>query len=500
MAKRAPTNLAPMSPELETLAGRYALEEPVAQGGMAAVWKARDVVLARAVAVKILHPHLSEDQSFLERFRREALAAARLTHPNVVAIFDTGEEETEPGTPSRHYIVMEYCGGGTLAEVLAAEGPLPADRVTDIAVAISGALDYAHRSGVIHRDMKPANVLLSDDGSLKVADFGIAKAAFAGKEITTTGSLLGTVTYISPEQARGEDPDARSDIYSLGAVLYELLVGRPPFAGETAMATAMKHLQEPPPPLRSIRAGIPRGVESVVMKMLEKDPADRPQTADELRHELLRSGAGADGTVVMRARPAPRATPEPVAHGDGRWIARVLLAVAALVLAAVALAWVLGNDDEPRRADGGNGGGGARLRIEKADDFDPDGTGGEGADEVPQAFDGNATTAWSTEAYDSSLEALGKDGVGLVFDLGETVEVSSVTVTAQPGLSFEIRAADSFGASEDDFETIAEEAGASAETSLEVDHAGRFWLLWITELSEAGAGEARVFEVTFDGP
>ena len=489
-----------MPPELDTLAGRYALEEPVAQGGMAAVWRARDVVLARTVAVKILHPHLSEDESFLERFRREALAAARLTHPNVVAIFDTGEEERGDREPTRHYIVMEYCGGGTLADMLAAEGALSTDRVIDIGVVISGALDYAHRAGVIHRDMKPANVLLSDDGSLKVADFGIAKAAFAGKEITTTGSLLGTVTYISPEQARGEEPDARSDIYSLGVVLYELLVGRPPFAGETAMATAMQHLQKPPPPPRSIRAGIPRGVESVVMNALAKDPAERPQTADELRHGLLRSGAGADGTVVMRA-PAPARPPsQPVGHGDGRWIARVLFAIAAIVLGAVALAWFLGNGDEAPRADGGNGDGGTRLRVVSADDFDPDGTGGEGADEISFAFDGDRATAWTTEAYDSSLEALEKDGVGLVFDLGETVDVSTVSVVAAPGLSFEIRAADSFGATEDDFETVAEEANASAETELQVEHEARFWLLWVTRLSEAGAGEARVFEVTFDGP
>ncbi|MDQ3940479.1 MAG: protein kinase [Actinomycetota bacterium] len=491
-----------MPQELVVVAERYALEERVAEGGMAAVWRARDDVLARTVAVKILHPHLAEDASFLERFRREALAAARLTHPNVVAIFDTGTEDTT--SPPRHFIVMEYCAGGTLASVLAREGPLDHNRVINVGAAVCSALDYAHRNEVIHRDLKPANVLISDDGTLKVADFGIAKAAFVGREITTTGSLIGTVTYISPEQARGDEPDARSDLYSLGAVLYELLVGRPPFVGETALATAMKHLQEDPPAPRSIRAGVPRSLEAIVLKTLAKDPDDRFTSADELRTELLRSGGGNEGTLVMRAPRDQRSGREPPlaeTHGDARWIARVLFLVASVVLVALAVAWLIDQDDVAPQRDGGAGGAGAR-RISTATDFDPFGSGGEHPEEVGFAFDGRPATAWSTEGYDSPLHEQ-KEGVGLIFDLGRTVEVATVEVVATEDVTFELRAADELGdgTTHETFEEVADGVTESGATSLDVgSEPARFWLVWITRLPGEGSGEASVFEVTFFGP
>jgi serine/threonine protein kinase len=234
-----------------SIADRYVLEELLARGGMGSVYKARDEVLARPVAVKILHPHLSEDHGFLERFRREAVAAAGLSHPGIVAIYDTGTDTAEDGS-ERHYIVMEHCAGGTLTELSAREGALEPERAAAVVAAVCSSLDFAHRAGVVHRDVKPDNVLFADDGTLKVADFGIAKAAYASGDITTTGSILGTVTYISPEQAGGREPDARSDVYSAGVVLYELLTGRPPFQGETDVATALMHVNESPTPVRAL--------------------------------------------------------------------------------------------------------------------------------------------------------------------------------------------------------------------------------------------------------
>ncbi|HZK52074.1 MAG TPA: protein kinase, partial [Actinomycetota bacterium] len=291
-----------MASEMITLAERYVLESEIARGGMAIVYKARDDVLARPVAVKVLHSHLADDEAFLERFRFEALAAARLAHPNIVSIYDTGAEQHDPDGEARHYIVMEYCGGGSLADHLIAEGALQPERAAVVGNSVCEALAYAHRSGVIHRDIKPANILVADSGGLKVADFGIAKAAFTEGDVTTTGSILGTVTYLSPEQLKGEEPDQRSDIYSLGVTLYELLAGRAPFEEETQMAIAMKHLREEPPPLRSVKAGIPRGLEGVMTKAMAKDPDERYQSAQEMRNAL--EGQSASTATAVLRRPA----------------------------------------------------------------------------------------------------------------------------------------------------------------------------------------------------
>ena len=460
------------------------------------MWRARDEVLARTVAVKILHAHLAEDHSFVERFRREALAAARLAHPNIVSIYDTGTEDDQGR--DRHFIVMEFCGGGTLAE-LAAKEPLSPERVIAIGAAICAALEYAHSNGVIHRDMKPANALLSSDGTLKVGDFGIAKAAFTGREITTTGSLLGTVTYISPEQARGEEPDARSDLYSLGVVLYELLVGRPPFSGDTAIATALQHVNKEPAPPRSIRAGLPRPLEAVVLKALSKDPADRPPSAEAMRDELLRCGHG-DETAVMRAPSVATPSHAPAhSHGDARWVAWVVALIAGAILLAVAVNWFVGPNEtsgdgtEPRRS--------ALIRIDSATDFDPYGGDGEHPEEAPLAIDKDPATAWTTEIYEDSFGAeAGKPGVGIYFNLGESVEVSTVEIVASPGITFELRTADEPGRDEKAFTEVDTVEGAEDTTTIELDgERGQYWLVWITSLTNGEAGEAAVSEVKFFG-
>lgn len=487
--------------ELGVLAERYALDELVASGGMGAVYRARDEVLARTVAVKTLHADLARDATFLERFRREALAAARLTHPNIVSIYDTGAEEI--AGEERHFIVMEFCGGGTLQDLATREGPLEPDRIRAIGAATCDALSYAHRNGVIHRDIKPANVLLADDGTVKVSDFGIAKAAFVGRDVTTSGSLLGTVTYISPEQARGDEPDARSDIYSLGVVLYELAVGRPPFAADNPVGTALKHLQEPPPPLRSIRAGVPRELEAVILDALSKDPADRPESADDFRGRLT-TGAPASSTVVMRGVAVPRPAQPQQQGGDASWVARVLVLIGVVILLAIGAGWLLAADDETD--DGARRGraqrGGTILKISAADDFDPPpGDLDEHGESVAAAWDGDRNSQWTTENYDAGFEGVGKNGVGLIFDLGEPVEVTSVELsTTTPGLSVEIRSSDDPAASAGDesgFDVLAEMSDIGAEEALEVEGTARYWLIWITEL----AGEnAAISEVRFVGP
>lgn len=503
-----------MASQLRILADRYVLEAEVARGGMGSVWRARDEVLARTVAVKILHSKLSADDDFIERFRREALAAARLAHPNIVSIYDTGSEMPPEEDREHHYIVMEYCGSGTLEDIVGA-GPSSADRVASIGATVCDALGYAHSSGVIHRDVKPANVLITRDGTLKVADFGIAKAAFVTSDITTTGAILGTVTYLSPEQARGQEPDSRSDLYSLGIVLYEVATGRPPFIGENQIATAMKHLREDPPPLRSIKAGIPRSLETAILRAIQKEPGARYQTAEEMRSALeAAASAGATSVISPRRRgatrssrkvrgaeraPVPDATEEEPGT-DLKWIWGLLAIAAVVVVLAFALPLLLGGDEEPTSTEGDGNGTPATatepISIATAEDFDPYGDNEEHSEDVALAFDGNETTAWETENYSSPLEAQGKDGVGVVFDLGESVDVGAIELAGDLG-DFEVRYADELSPDLNAFELANE--GNDARIELGEPIAARYWLVWITNLPN-DIGTASIAEVVFNGP
>ncbi|MGZ4690021.1 MAG: Stk1 family PASTA domain-containing Ser/Thr kinase [Acidimicrobiia bacterium] len=278
-------------------ADRYELVSEIAHGGMADVYLARDSKLSRPVALKVLSPELSRDPAFVERFRREAQSAAGLNHPNIVGIFDWGQEH---GTS---FIVMEYVDGQTLRDLIRHEGTIAPGQVADIGADIAAALAFAHKNGVVHRDVKPGNVLITTAGQVKVTDFGIARASGDNEGLTRTGAVMGTATYFSPEQAQGDPVDGRSDVYSLGIVLYEMATGSPPFTGDSPITVAYKHVRERVVPPSQKLASIPPELERVIMTCLAKDPPDRYLSADDLRADLMRfrRGQAVVGTAVTAA-------------------------------------------------------------------------------------------------------------------------------------------------------------------------------------------------------
>ncbi len=353
------------------LAGRYRIDREVGRGGMAHVYRATDTVLGRVVAVKVLNPGSASDPSFVERFRREARAAARLNHPNVVAVFDTGSDG------DIHFIVMELVEGRSLAEVLAADGPLEPAPAATIAEGIADALSFAHANGLVHRDVKPANVMLTSAGQVKVMDFGIARLA-TSNTITQASTVFGTAAYLAPEQAQGLRVDGRADVYALGVVLYEMLAGRVPFRADTALAVASKHVLERPEPPSAVRPGIPTGLEAVALRALEKDPGDRYRSAAEMAAALRASAsnasatatgpageggavavgspaertAGGHATAVMSDRaevlPPTRRGTHAAPRRRGRWVAPVVaLAVLGAAVAVLAAA-ILGGNPAPK--------------------------------------------------------------------------------------------------------------------------------------------------------
>jgi serine/threonine-protein kinase len=343
------------------LSDRYELGEILGFGGMSEVHRARDTRLHREVAVKVLRADLARDPSFYLRFRREAQNAAALNHPAIVAVYDTGEAETSAG--ALPYIVMEYVDGVTLRDIVHTDGPMPPRRAIEVIADACQALNFSHQHGIIHRDVKPANIMVSTTGAVKVMDFGIARAiADTGHSVTQTAAVIGTAQYLSPEQARGEPVDARSDVYSLGCVLYEILTGEPPFVGDSPVAVAYQHVREDPVPPSQRHEDVSAELDAVVLKALAKNPDNRYQTAAEMRNDLVRVHNGeppeapkvltdADRSSLLAAAPpagsaGPRTDPlqgqqmdfagERTVGTVGRWlIAVAVLAVLTVVVTVV---------------------------------------------------------------------------------------------------------------------------------------------------------------------
>jgi serine/threonine-protein kinase len=482
-----------------SLSGRYRLDEQIGTGGMSTVYRAFDTVLERQVAVKLMHRDMADHPDQLERFRREARSVAQLNHPHIVQVIDAGEDGNMP------YIVFEYVEGETLKDRIRRFGRLPIPEAIAYAIEIAWALGAAHAREIVHRDVKPQNVLVDEEGSAKVTDFGIART-LDQEGLTADGRVLGTTDYVSPEQALGHVVTGQSDIYSLGVVLYEMLTGDVPFHGENQVAVAMKHVREELPDLQYRRPEVSSALAAVLDRMTAKDLASRYRSTHELMAELedvfaiesARAGqTTGEATQVLRALPEPKRSRLPLRM---RTSMRALVAFLVLAGAATAAILVLAAD----RTERGTGAvrnspppepGLQRVSLAQraAADFDPAGDEVEHADETSLAVDRDPATAWTTETY--SAGALQKEGVGISVDAktddgGGIVARRLVVRTKTPGFTAAVYgAADGRPEVLDGWTELAPARKIDGTEQIALDARGRehrHYLLWITELPPEG--------------
>jgi serine/threonine-protein kinase len=471
----------------ELIAERYELEELVGKGGMSSVYRAKDRLLERTVAIKLLHEHYSRDDDYVERFRREARAAAQLSHPNIVTVIDRGEDG------GRQFIVFEYIDGQNLKQLVESKGRLPVRTALELGIEIGRALAFAHESGLVHRDVKPQNVLLGN-GEVKVTDFGIARSADVTHGLTQTGTVLGTSDYIAPEQASGQAVSVLSDVYSLGVVIYELLAGEPPYKGDNFLAVAMRHVNDPVPSIAEARPDVPLRLDAALRRAMAKRSDERfPSMADfvnELEAVLESLGQpDSDRTAIM----PPTAPARPRRRSRRRLVAPWIVLLVGLALIGGGLGAYLALRDN----DSGGGGGGtsAPIHLVASNAYDPEGDGQENDELVANATDGDPATDWHTEHYNTAEFGNLKSGVGLVVDAGTAVKPGSLTIRSDmPGFTADIKAGAS---SNGPFDTVSSsmEVGSRTTFRLSVDPARRYFLIWITRLP-ADTQRAAVTEVT----
>jgi eukaryotic-like serine/threonine-protein kinase len=500
-------------PDRSHLAGRYHLEEPIASGGAAIVWRAFDENLARSVAIKLLHPHHATDPTVVERFERESRAAAQLNHPNAVRIYDTGRDE------DLVYLVMELVDGPSLRDLLRERSELEPMAVAAIGEQVASALGEAHTRGLVHRDVKPANILLASDGTVKVSDFGIAKALTSAEAtLTTPGTVVGTAAYVAPEQLQDLPVDARADIYALGVVLHECLTGRPAFSGDTPTATAAMRLSKELLPPRQVRADVPRALDDIVTRATRRDRTDRYADGNamaaalaalvtakpsDITALLLDEGVPGDPELELPEIAEQRPFSGPMPANRSEYAKRLAMAfVGGLVLTLVAVfAMQQLRTEEPPATEQ------QRVPVESVRVFDPAQFGDVDDETAIRAADNDPQTAWVSEAFlDEAFEGE-KDGIGLVFDLGSAQEVRGLSIELpRGGLDVEVYAATSVPSASLGIEGWGDVRVAQTDIRPQQPFTfspitERYWLLWITGLSPSGSGEftAEIADVTFLG-
>jgi eukaryotic-like serine/threonine-protein kinase len=468
----------------ELIAGRYELEKLVGSGGMSNVFRAHDRLLERTVALKILHQQYTRDDDYVERFRREARAVAQLAHPNIVTVIDRGEQD------GRQFIVFEFVEGENLKEIVA-RGRVPVRDAVQLVLQVARALAFAHERGLVHRDVKPQNVLLNEDGQAKVTDFGIARSLDV-QGVTQTGTVLGTSDYIAPEQARGQKVDPKTDIYSLGTVLYELLTGEVPFVGDNFVAVAMRHVNEPAPSVLEHRPDCPVRLGLAVERAMAKDPADRFESMGEFIAELEACLAEVDGradegatVIVPRARPRRRRAP----RGRRAPGAATLLLVGPLAALVAVGGFLLLRDDRTPNVLPGSEHSSKPVRLLGIGAEDPAGD-GEHDEEAGKATDRDPTSYWTTQDYRS----FDKPGVGLVLDAGRPVALAKVTVTSDlGGFPGTIRAS---GSPVSGFTAVSSMKEVGSRTTFQIDTNGKDYRYYEVWLQLPNGGRAHINGVT----